>query len=566
MLSLAGTWLAIDTPAGLVPPFWNVAKLGSSQQEGVALAGWAVNASLGGTLGDVTPVQVALLEQQSDGTLVDATERLLGDAMTNGAGSVIAADFNGDGLDDRVFPAHNESPFIGKASTAYLSRAGGKGFDKLTLSDSVMGHDARLVTIDGRDVILATSLEGSGVPEDLAPGFWVIYRWAGDTFEVDTSLYELGGMSVLAGRFTGNSDNWLIVGNFSGGTGESDSSTRLGIPYSPTNPALNWAFKYNDGVFSIPPVLLPKPYFNDKPEYEEFESHWDPYSKTHTPRLWTTDLNQDGLPDILAGQKIWSGGAGPQKAVIQLLINHGNMVFTDETDALAPEFSKDSYLDYSMRLKDVDSSGMDTIFLSSSEAPHFNDASQQGQYILVNDGTGRLYAAMHDEFRAMRTQIGEFPIHNLPEGRVSFKSSTPQIIAYSTASGTINFVAVVQTYVPGVEPAPDVYYAFVNVPLGINLTTDFRRDLTVSTRNGSKRIRTFAGNDTIHRALTDPDCAIDGGLGTDTVVYPGKRAAWVLTRIDQTVTVRPAAGGCTDTLTNIEKAAFDDQTVDLTAL
>ena len=391
-------------------------------------------------------------------------------------------------------------------------------------------------------------------------------------------------MSVLAGQFTGNADNWLIIGDSDGESGGGDFYRFLGVPGVPGCPARTYAYKYNDGVLSTPPALLPMPYFDDKAEYEAFESQWDPCSKTHTPRLWTTDLNQDGLPDILAGQVIWTAGAaGHQKAVIQLLINQGGMVFTDETDALAPEFNKDSWLDFSMRWEDVDGSGIDTMFLSP---PNFR-AANHGQYILVNDGTGRLFAAMHDEFQAMEPQIADFVRGSrtaaagvereferredapLAVGYRPRAEHTPQFIAYRTASGTINFVAVVRTLFvsepPPLVPPPDLL-AFVNVPLSINLTTDFRRDLTVSTRNGSKRIRTFAGDDTIYRALTDPDCSIDGGLGTDTVVYPGKRADWVLTRTDETLTVRPAAGGGIDTLTNIEKAAFDDQTVDLTAL
>jgi len=64
--------------------------------------------------------------------------------------------------------------------------------------------------------------------------------------------------------------------------------------------------------------------------------------------------------------------------VFQLLINHGNMVFTDDTDALAPEFNQDSFIDYSVRLADVDGSGIDTMFHSSH--PVFYDAAKQGQY------------------------------------------------------------------------------------------------------------------------------------------------------------------------------------------
>ncbi|MBA3775070.1 MAG: hypothetical protein H0X11_01305 [Betaproteobacteria bacterium] len=162
----------------------------------------------------------------------------------------------------------------------------------------------------------------------------------------------------------------MIVGDSVGGAG---------VPYLPTNPMLNYAYKYNASVLTTPPVLLPKPYFNDKPAYAGFASFWDPYSKTHTPRLWITDLNQDGLPDIMAGQEIWTAGAaGLQKAVFQLLINHGNMVFTDDTDALAPEFNQDSFIDYSVRLADVMAAASIRCFISSH--PVFYDAAKQGQY------------------------------------------------------------------------------------------------------------------------------------------------------------------------------------------
>jgi hypothetical protein len=553
MLSIAGTWLPIDTTAGLVGPFWNVVKLGTSQREGVALAGWAFNGSFSSTLPDATPVRAALLEQQANGTLRDASSALLGNPITNGAGAVIVADFNGEGLDDMVFPAHNESPFIWKHSTAYLSRPDGL-LDKIILGDNVMNHDSRLVTLDGQKKILSRSFGGSGVNGN-GPGFNVIYSWNGATLVADTSLGDLGGMSVLAGPITGNSDNWLIIGDSTGGPG---------IAWSASNPMLNYAYPYNAGVLGTPPVTLPKPYFNDKPAYAGYSSFWDPYSKSHTSRLWSTDLNQDGLPDILAGQEIWTPeAAGLQKAVFQLLINRGNMVFTDDTDTLAPEFSQDSYIDYSVRLADVDGSGIDTMFLSSNSAySDAADATKQGQYILVNDGTGHLYAAMHDEFRAMRTQIATFLQSALPSGSYVSPNITPQYIAYRTATNAINLVAVARYFNPAAPNSQS--FAFANLPLQINLSTDFRRDMAITSRNGSKRIRTFAGNDTIYRSLQDPSCNIDGGLGTNTVVFPGKRSDWSIRVAGGKYVVRLAssAGGA-DTLTRVQKAQFDDQTVNL---
>jgi hypothetical protein len=48
------------------------------------------------------------------------------------------------------------------------------------------------------------------------------------------------------------------------------------------------------------------------------------------------------------------------------------------------------------------------------------------------------------------------------------------------------------------------------------------------------------------------------------VVYPGVRADWVIEWVGGKVTVRPVSGGGgTDGLTRVQRARFDDQTVDL---
>ena len=41
----------------------------------------------------------------------------------------------------------------------------------------------------------------------------------------------------------------------------------------------------------------------------------------------------------------------------------------------------------------------------------------------------------------------------------------------------------------------------VNVPLNLNLTVDFRKNITITNRNGSKRIRTFGGDHVLVRPI-----------------------------------------------------------------
>lgn len=557
LLTMAGgsAWMPTDNPSNAVIPFWNNVRSGHAQLEGVSLAGWAYT-GFSNTATSVTTVRAVFLQQQANGLMAEATGAVLGNPNTNGTGAILVADFNGDGRDDVVYSAHNESPFLWQASTAFMSRGDG-GFDRITVPDAVMNHDARVVTLGGVKRILSRSFGGSGQNGN-GPGFNVIYTWNGTNFSVDTSLGDLGGMSVTAGQFAGDGQDWIAIGDSTFGAD--------GQSFSPTNPMLNYLFRYS-GSISKPGVSLPKPYFNDKAEYSGFASQWDPVSKTHTSRMYTTDLNQDGRPDIIAGQEIWSGSAGLQRSALQLLVNQGNNVFHDQTDVLAPEYDKTSrHIDYSLRLGDLDGSGIDSIQMVSTFAFTPSLTTPAGNFLLVNDGTGRLYAALGNaEFSGMAGKIISYATSRVGAGRIVNPNSVPAFLPYRTSQGLIHYVAMVQS-LQGSAPFTFTGYHFINVPLGINLATDFRRSLTIPTRNGSRNIRTFAGNDVIHRAVSDPDCRIDGGLGVNTAVYPGPRSNWVIARSGSDFTVRPAAGGGTDTLTRIQRAQFDDQTVELALL
>lgn len=107
--------------------------------------------------------------------------------------------------------------------------------------------------------------------------------------------------------------------------------------------------------------------------------------------------------------------------------------------------------------------------------------------------------------------------------------------------------------------------ALVNVPLGINLFTDFRKNINITNRNGSMRIATFGGDDVINKATGDPSASVDGRGGRDTVVYPKARSAYEIAKTAAgAYTIRDTAtGGTTDTVVNIETAQFSDLRVDL---
>ncbi|WP_457091469.1 hypothetical protein, partial [Microvirga sp. P5_D2] len=136
---------------------YGVLQLDANGRAGILVSGW----SWGGTFGlgeSITPVNVMLLAEQADGTMAIETGSVLGNRTTNGSGSVIVADFNNDGRDDILLPAHNESPFIAARSTAYIS-TGSTGFFRVDLTDQVMAHDAQLAEIDGQPVVLTRTFQ-----------------------------------------------------------------------------------------------------------------------------------------------------------------------------------------------------------------------------------------------------------------------------------------------------------------------------------------------------------------------------------------------------------------------
>jgi len=239
--------------------FWNVIKLGASQQEGIALAA-GVQWNIHQHAARRNPGRAALLEPQSDGTLIDATTRLLGNSVTNGAGSSSLPTSTATDSTTWFSPRTMKVPFL--QAQHGLDLAARRRFDKLTLADNVMDHDARWSPSMAKRKFLRGPLRQR--QQRPGCGFNVIYSWTGNTLTPIPAWETLRNVRPrrrVHGRFRQLADHR----RFQRGPG---------VPYSPTNPMLNYAYKYNAGVLTTPPVLLPKPYFNDKPAFAGFHSFW----------------------------------------------------------------------------------------------------------------------------------------------------------------------------------------------------------------------------------------------------------------------------------------------------
>src|SRR5262249_58318264 len=92
-----------------------------------------------------------------------------------------------------------------------------------------------------------------------------------------------------------------------------------------------------------------------------------------------------------------------------------------------------------------------------------------------------------------------------------------------------------------------------DIPGGIASATGSACNDTLTGNSGNNTLVGGGGNDTI-----------DGMAGSDTAVFSGLRSQYTLIRLDGNG-VRVTGPDGTDTLSNVESLAFNDQTVDWTS-
>jgi hypothetical protein len=567
-VSLAGTWTpnnATDPsngwPVSLANFFYSQVKLPNGRN-GLALDGWSY---AGWDNKVMYPVKMALLEQDATGNMHVATSKYIPNDQTNGAGSVVVADFNQDGQDDIFLATHNESPLVPYPSTVYLSNKAGT-FDKVILSDAVCAHDATLFTFNGKPAVLASTYGGDGTP---------MYQFVNGSF-VETKAQvgqqiNAAGCSAAVADF--NLDGQLDVAL-------SDNQFGPGNGYKPTN-------SQNIGIYKLTDLqnntgsaeLVLTEYFNDKPEYKSIVSMNGP-GQTHAHRIWTDDFNQDGLPDLISGGSLWSATMPDQwYNVLQMMQNtsttqgtNKSLSFADKTATLSPYPLRSFEVDYSMQMLDIDGSGIKAYFMAGSTTPGTLDAkglldnSLQNNYILLNDGTGKLHVYYHEEFLSLSQQIERYYGVN-----DQLYGSEKRFISFLTPEKNINFLMVVlgQDQVNGKSVLTET---LINVPADLNPTADFKQNIEVQDRNFSKNVRTWAGNDTINSLnantstnINSPnsETTIDGGYGIDTSMYNAARSVFTVAKVQSTdkFKVTSTIAGIQDVLTNIERLKFSDKSL-----
>ena len=327
-LSYIGDWEYTDHPdKGIIDYSRNI-RLGPSNLEGLAFAGWLWQGDIDNRDESLfEPTRIALVEQTSDGDLILATDKYVSSAWVNGAGSVQVADFNNDGKDDLFFPAHNESPFVDKPSTVFLSNDR-RTFTKQEINDNLQAHGATTATINGRPTVVTVGF---------GPDAYNTYQFISGRFQINNFTREMGNMGVTVADFLGTGQPQFLFTDVATGPGTYDYENRKHY---------HLIYEFEDGkIANSPTVTLKPPYFNGKPKYEGYESHWDPYTKTHSPRAYSYDINNDGNVDALIDAWLWPGKLLPDGGhrtlyKLQIWQNNGDSNFTDVTDELNTEWNE----------------------------------------------------------------------------------------------------------------------------------------------------------------------------------------------------------------------------------
>lgn len=561
VFSVAGIWTpttAFDptthTSPALANIFYSQITLPDGNK-GLVLNGWAY---AGWSNTTFYSVKAAILEQNASGVMVDATSKWLPDAVNNGSGSVIVADFNGDGKDDIFLAAHNESPFVPKPTTVFLSNAS-DGYTKITLNDANEAHGAAAFIYQGLPTVFVANY-GIGSGSD----FYPYYQYIGGKFvetlmspktEWGPTYASTGGDAVAVADFNGDGLADIVY---------ADAGYGPGFPYVSGAAPVIVVYKLTDayGNTGSPEAIL-TPYFNGKSQYANIPGLTG-NGQTHTYRVWTDDFNHDGKPDIIAGASLWPS----TYSMLQLFQNtsgNGTTSFVDKTDTLNAGYDVTSEeVDYSMQMIDIDHSGINTYFNAGSPHTLPNDAngkpdnSLQDNHILLNDGTGRLYDYLSPaQWQLIGDQLNTY----LASVGVQH-SGEARFIETTTGDGKINLVAELDTsqLINGNQISQQ---KFINIPLQLNPTVDYTENITVSDRNNSKLMRTWAGNDTFYDTNANSAPAhIDGGLGTNTSVYSHAASNYSITQnADGSYTV--TGEGLADTLVNIQVLQFTDQKIQL---
>ena len=506
---------------------------------------------------------MTLISIDSQNIASDVTKKYLPDNTTTGVGSIQIADFNKDGKNDIFLSPHNEAPFVSSPTIVFLSN--GNSYQKITLNDKVMSHDTALIYLNNEpNIISATFQDDRPIKNQL------IYTFDSKTnnFIINSPAGSLkfGYFSMLGEDFDNDGNIEFI---FSGSTWTGSSTG-----FSDKMKIVTYEWINND--YASEPTQVIKPYLETAKDFRGISSLWG-VNNTHVPRLWAEDFNHDGYLDVIGLNSLFGNDNFP--IAIQMLQNQKKFFFEDKTNILSnniPNYTDE--WDYELSFKKLDNSGINYIFSAGGLSA---DYKRQSNYIIGNDGTGKLYVIFHDEFQNLNSYLYSAAIQliNGPRLYSQFiqKDSFGNFHAIINSKGEIDFLANIPSF-EGIAQGDGTYktqinYSIFNIETNINLSTYFKDNVSIQDRNQSLKIRTWAGNDTFLDVNANysikEKTVIDGGLGIDKSIYNGYIKDYEIiftndlnlllsSKLTNTNTNSPKVN---DNLINIERLQFLDKSI-----
>ena len=545
---------------------------------------------------------IFLFSTHAGGVTTLNPQQILGTSGNPGTSTPRILDLDRDGRNDFLTLGHNESPLVPTPSERFLQRADGS-FARAAFGPKQEAHNSNVGDYngDGFPDTLASSyrtedsffaaLINSGTVDGIPPGntwgFLTLYLndRTGNFSAVPFVTRTANNRLMMLGAGSANA-----IGDLNG-----DGKPEFVIVDSYQN-ANNWSRPENfvltnldiqGGLGRGDIVALPPPYFDRDATYAAFRSQFP--NKSHNIHAEIIDVNNDSRPDIVISVMLWQAQAGTQGGVFQVLLNQGDLRFTDVTDSALHNFFLGASGSHQPIYTDINGDGFVDILATDpygGASPNADgttwssDPQTWATRILINTGTGKFVQAMWNEFRehtlAMR-QIANDPrlsqydniagFYVLPDRRLGYIARQ---VTYTTGpEGYVNRLAWFDFRAnaplstgpngtdPGAAGAPGFseYFYLTEYPevAAAVRAGRYASGLAHYLAEGRARgLEAFA-----------PNAKIAGSSRVDTVTLTGARSRYQITPIAGGYAVTDVSGGHGRlTLENIERIQFSDQLVD----
>ena len=292
-----------------------VADLNGDGLDDIVLSGWAVaqNTHVGSRSGFIN---LKIFIQQDNGSLIDKTSDLIGDTNSTiwGSQRVLINDYDNDGRPDIAVLGFQDGQASAPAPSVVFWN-NGNSFSRLDLSEKIWAHAACSGDLNG-DGLLELVTGSADTRQNTIYANQGQRQFILNANVTQESISSAGTCAVIKDSQTGNIA--IITTNM------------------PFYPFYNAIVKIWDKNFKFIKA-------SGLPGSEELGAN--PTPDHDIVNVVPIDVNGDGLTDLITTDN-GDFTASSAKGFLSVLINQGNFVYKNETDAYLPNQTKNSFFNY----------------------------------------------------------------------------------------------------------------------------------------------------------------------------------------------------------------------------